>query len=332
MEIIYPKYYEEFQCIASACPDSCCKEWEVDVDDASAAYYRSLDSDLGDALREVLKDTEDGAVMTIRDGRCPMWRTDGLCRIQAALGHDALCKTCREFPRLRHDYGDFEELGLELSCPEAAHLILTRPNELCVRQTSGGEEPEYDLEVMAILRRSRNVVLSYLETTKLPTNLALGVILVYAHHVQNWLDGGEEAVFDQTAGLALMEEHAKTGDWDSLVAFFKNLEILTPHWKQRLETPAQLGIWNKNQRELAVYFIVRHWLQAVSDYDLVGRVKFIIAACLLIHRLGGDFEQTAQLFSKEIENDLDNLEAIFDGAYMSPALTDLNLLSLLKSI
>ena len=47
-----------------------------------------------------------------------MWRQDGLCRIQAELGHEALCKTCREFPRLRHDYGSFVELGLELH-PEA---------------------------------------------------------------------------------------------------------------------------------------------------------------------------------------------------------------------
>ena len=31
------------------------------------------------------------------------------------------------FPRLTHDYGDFAELGLELSCPEAAKLILNAP-------------------------------------------------------------------------------------------------------------------------------------------------------------------------------------------------------------
>ena len=27
--------------------------------------------------------------------------------IQAELGEQALCKTCREFPRLTHDYGGF---------------------------------------------------------------------------------------------------------------------------------------------------------------------------------------------------------------------------------
>ena len=126
MKILTPSYYPAFRCIASACPDSCCKEWAVDVDDTAAAFYRSLEGPLGDRLRQVMEDTEDGTVMTIENGRCPMWRQDGLCRIQAELGHDALCQVCQQFPRLRHDFGNFVELGLELSCPEAARLILSQ--------------------------------------------------------------------------------------------------------------------------------------------------------------------------------------------------------------
>ena len=59
MKLIRPAYFEEFRCIAAACPDSCCKEWDVAVDDMSAAYYRSMEGDLGDRLRQVLYD-EDG--------------------------------------------------------------------------------------------------------------------------------------------------------------------------------------------------------------------------------------------------------------------------------
>ena len=94
MEIFAPEYYHRFRCIASACPDSCCKEWEVDVDETTAEFYRELPGDLGDRLRAVLCETDRGSVMTITDGRCPMWQQDGLCRIQAELGHDALCKVC----------------------------------------------------------------------------------------------------------------------------------------------------------------------------------------------------------------------------------------------
>ena len=102
--------------------------------------------------------------MTIVDGRCPMWRDDGLCRIQAQLGEDALCHTCKQFPRLRHDYGDFVELGLELSCPEAAKLILSGENaQTVIRQEPGDESAEYDPDAMALLLASRKQASTWLE-------------------------------------------------------------------------------------------------------------------------------------------------------------------------
>ena len=329
MKISYPQYYQMFRCIASACPDSCCKEWEVDVDDTAAAFYRTLDGDLGVRLRQVLKDTGDGTVMTIENGRCPMWRQDGLCRIQAELGHDALCQVCREFPRLRHDYGSFVEYGLELSCPEAARLILSQPHGWVTEQAPGGEEPEYDEEVMAILLESRKTICDFLSTTSLSPNLALSVVLLYTHEVQSWIDGGVPAVMDVDSCLQLASKHAAAGSWEQLLNFFANLEILTPQWKTRLVHPAAPTGWDAGFFALAQYFIGRYWLQAISDYDLICRVKFMIAACLLIHHLGGNLQDTAQLFSKEIENDQDNVDAILDGAYSSPALTDVQLLSLL---
>ena len=149
MTIYKPSYFDAFRCIAGACPDSCCKEWAVQVDEASAAYYRNLSGDLGDRLRQVLVEEDGDTILRIENGRCPMWRQDGLCRIQAELGEQALCKTCREFPRLTHDYGDFQELTLELSCPEAARMILSTPPAALRPQTvPGGEEPEYDEEAM----------------------------------------------------------------------------------------------------------------------------------------------------------------------------------------
>lgn len=332
MEIRYSKYYEDFSCIASACPDSCCKEWSVDVDAASAAFYRKLTGPLGDRLRQVLQDTDDGTIMEIVNGRCPMWREDGLCRIQAELGHDALCKVCREFPRLRHDYGSFVELGLELSCPEAARLILSGEGQDWV--VSGAKETgceEYDAEIMGILLRSREEFLRFLDSTTLPFPEILAITLLYGHDVQIELDGGEEAVLAPESYLQELAGFSLGAPDHPLLNFFSHLEILTPQWKSRLETPAVRPEWNNGHRALLRYFLCRYWLQAISDYDLVCRVKFAVSACLLIGHLGGDLKETAQLFSKEIENDPDNVEAILDGAYSAPELTDRNLLRYCKT-
>ena len=69
--------------------------------------------------------------------------------------------------------------------------------------------------------------------------------------------------------------------------------------------------------------------KAVSDYDLAGRVKFILISCLLVSSLPGSLPETAQLYSKEIENNIDNVEAILDAAYSHPAFTDDKLIGML---
>lgn len=317
MEILTPDYYHKFHCIAGDCPDSCCKEWAVDVDEQAAAYYRALPGALGDRLREVLTDDN---TMTIVDGRCPMWRQDGLCRIHAELGHDALCQTCREYPRIRHEFEEFTELGLELSCPEAARLILT--TDWSMPTPTKCNDPD-----LALLLQSRNNALEILDRYPLPQ--ALAIILVYGHHVQAALDCGEISDFTPDSYWETASRLAKGGDWNSLFAFFRSLEILTQEWKDRLDNGTVSLEWPPALRSLMRYMILRYWLQAISDFDLVSRVKLAIVACLIVGAMGGDPVSTAQLFSKEIENDPDNVETILDGAYSSPALTDQNLLSLL---
>ena len=329
MQISKPQYFDSFRCIASACPDSCCKEWAVQVDEVSAAYYRSLPGDLGDRLRQVLTEEDGDTVMTIENGRCPMWRHDGLCRIQAELGEQALCKTCREFPRLTHDYGDFLEYGLELSCPEAARIILAASPAPMVSETLPGDgEAEYDEEAMAVLKATRGQALAILADTGRPVGETLALFFLYGCQAQSELDSGEMAPFDAQSALETAKSLAKTGSASDICGFFLSLELLTGTWEALLRSPAG-GDWQEGFRALARYFTERYWLQAVSDYDLYSRVKFIVISCLLVKLLGGDLLTTAQLYSKEIENNVDNVEAILDAAYEHPAFTDDKLLGML---
>ena len=327
MQIRYPQYYKTFRCVASSCPDSCCKEWEVLVDEASAACYRNMEGPLGDDLRRHLYEDDEGDwYLRITDGRCPMWRDDGLCRIQAEQGHETLCQTCRDFPRLKHDYGDFVELGLELSCPEAARIIFSEPTEWAEEEAPGGEAPEYDLADMEILLQTRKRVLEILEDRTYSVRESLALALLYGYRAQDALDGGEPAEFDPAAELAFGSSVAKPTDMAALTDFYLELEILTEQWDHRLRNPKGTGEWNEKLRTLARYGVERYWLQAISDFDLVGRVKMIIASCLLVRHLGGEMVQTAQLYAKEIENNAQNVDAILDGAYTHPALTDEKLL------
>ena len=320
----YPAYYKEFSCIAGNCPDSCCKEWEVCLDPDSAAYYRNLQGDLGHRLRQVMRQEDDQVYMTIENGRCPMWRQDGLCQIQAQLGHDALCQTCREFPRLRHEYDGFTERDLELSCPEAAHLIFFGD------ETMDENRPVCDDEILQILTDTRKQALALVRdrTYSLPQRLT--ILLLYTHRVQAQIDGGDPAIFDPEKDLRTAKNLAQTGDIAPMIAFYEALEMLTTRWQTRLQSFAPVPVFDPLLQRFISYGIRRYWLQAVSDWDLLCRVKFLITGCILIASLGGDTVQTAQLWSKEIENDADNVDALLDAAYTHPAFTDLNILGLLR--
>ena len=331
MKITKPSYFDTFRCIASACPDSCCKEWDVQVDDEKAAFYRALPGELGDHLRSVLKYEDGETVMTIVNRRCPMWRDDGLCEIQAQLGHEALGKTCREFPRLTHDYGDFIEYGLELSCPEAARIILTTPARMTEEEIPGGEAPEYDEEAMEILLRTRETARKILVDSSLSVGETLALLLMFGYQPQDELDGSEESPFNAETSLETARSFAGDGDASAILDFLSELEILTEDWATLLRSPAPAS-WNEKHLRIARYFVDRYWLQAVSDYDLVCRVKLAVISCVVIRVLGGDVFRTAQLYSKEIENSTENLEAILDAAYASPAFTDDKLLGLVLGL
>lgn len=322
-----PAYYEQFRCIAASCPDSCCAEWDVLVDSETAARYEAMEGALGDAIRENLKRDQDGQhYFAIQNRRCPMWRADGLCRIQAELDHNALCETCRLFPRLRHDYGEFVEQGLALSCPVAAELILRGNHNWVETEVSGGEDGDFEAQDMACLLGTRDVMLTLLSDTAYSVPQALALGLLYGYHAQNLFDGGENSPFLPASELEFAADFAKNADISLLVEFYQSLEILTQDWSDRLAAPCGGENWPEELRALAIYGVQRYWLQAISDFDLVGRVKMVIAACILVRHLGGNVVETAQKYAKEVENSAENVETILDAGYTNPALTDEKLL------
>lgn len=329
MILRYPSYYHDFSCIAGACPDSCCHEWDVQVDAGSAEIWRSWQGSLGDDLRKYLYEEDGEAYLRNENGRCPMWRMDGLCRIQAERGHEALCQVCQQFPRLRHDYGDFVELGLELSCPEAARMLLSADWHWVSRELPGGEEPEYDGEIMEILLQSRPLALELLRNQALSVPDRLTALLMLGAQVQSRIDGAEEMDFDPAQAVSEAKSFPVTGDFASLAEFYRGLEILTDRWKKKLAAFGDAH-WDEGLCKLAEYAVCRHWLQAVSDWDLSCRVKLILSACILLARIPGELTENAQLWSKEIENSAENLDALLDGAWTAAALTDANLLGLLR--
>lgn len=133
MNEIKPDFYDKFNCIAGACRHSCCKGWEIDVDEDSAQYYGQIAGPFGDRLRSALH-CEDGVTSFVltKDERCPLLRDDGLCDLILHLGEESLCDICALHPRFFGETENFEYAGIGLSCEEAARLLLEPDGDLMI--------------------------------------------------------------------------------------------------------------------------------------------------------------------------------------------------------
>lgn len=150
MKLFAPNYYPKFKCIADKCKHSCCIGWEIDIDDVTAERYETVSGELGKRLKRGI--SFDGGFphfVTDEKDRCPFLNKSGLCDIISELGEEALCDICREHPRFRNYFSDRTEVGLGLSCEEAARIILLNDEKAELIQLeccsdSGEEEASSD--------------------------------------------------------------------------------------------------------------------------------------------------------------------------------------------
>ena len=136
--MLYPDFYADFACRAADCRHSCCKGWEIDVDEAALRRYAAVEGDLGQDLRRNIYQDDDGAHFLLReDERCPFLRDDGLCRLICDLGEESLCEICALHPRFFTDVGADTLCGLGLSCEAVCDLLLNNDEPLCVVSEAG---------------------------------------------------------------------------------------------------------------------------------------------------------------------------------------------------
>ena len=121
MKSIIPSWYEKFKCIADKCPNHCCKDWKIEIDEASLEKYSWLKGENGRSIKNSI-DWYEGSFFH-ENGSCKMLRKDGLCFIQKNFGESYLCETCAVYPRHTEEFPGCREYSLCLSCPEAVRLI-----------------------------------------------------------------------------------------------------------------------------------------------------------------------------------------------------------------
>ncbi|EJT6165051.1 flagellin lysine-N-methylase [Clostridium perfringens] len=126
MKVRVPNYFNEFKCIASECEDTCCAGWEIVIDDETYKRYENVEGEFGEILRSKIVKSDGENIFLLNNGNCSFLNEKKMCEIYINLGENHLCYTCQQFPRYTEEFLDLKEVGLSLSCPEAARIILRR--------------------------------------------------------------------------------------------------------------------------------------------------------------------------------------------------------------
>ena len=184
-----PEYYDEFSCIASRCKDSCCAGWEIDIDDESYEYYRSVEGPFGDRLRESMFVAEDGGYRFKLKGpkRCAMLNDNNLCDLYTALGEESLCEVCTEYPRFSLVYGQVEQKALSLSCEEVGRILFgrTEPEQLIDIELPGDcEDDEEDPQYVAFMEWVQKEAVAILQNRELSITERTREFLAWCDRVQ----------------------------------------------------------------------------------------------------------------------------------------------------
>ena len=317
MRVTVPDYYEDFRCLAGACPHTCCEKWEVVIDEDTAALYQTVSGPLGDKLRSALKRDEDGDLcFPLNGGRCPFLDGDNLCEIHRELGEAATSVTCREHPRFTDDYGPFREVTLSASCPAANALLLGSREPLTFRTfetEEAGEEGDEWLEYLIPLRRR---MLDILPDRSRPLKARLASFLSLALSAQSCLDDDRLKDLPNAEEIALSQAEAPL--FPAALDFLASLEVLDSDWPALLKRAAAAEKTPQPEallERVAVYFAFRYLLKAVNDGDLLSRAELVVFAVVTVERLAAvcGLPEALRRFSAEIEHDDDNLDALLEA-------------------
>ena len=215
-----PDFYDHFLCIGDSCKDCCCIGWELDIDDDTFEYYKSVPGPFGDRLRgcmsaarKVSPDApgddslfgDDGGSTMYRlkiDGRCPFLNSKNLCEIVLNLGPQALCQICSEYPRYSFEFDGAVEKSLTISCEEAGRLMFLSDVPIGFVETEAGgwmpsDGPEADAyspendpdeEIFRTISLIRSASIRILENRRIDLADRIGHFLALCTEAQHALD------------------------------------------------------------------------------------------------------------------------------------------------
>ncbi len=204
----YPSYLKEFECIGGACEDSCCIGWDIDIDKTTfRQYYKVQDKEMKRMFQKNVHnneycqspDVDYGKVKLKSDRRCPFLDEDNYCIIYSNLGEEYLSNVCTSFPRILNKIDGYYEMSLDVSCPEAARILLSKEEGIEFEESEetlgkhiisskiDTKSKEFKDSPMKYLKESRDLSIKIIKNRKFDLNKRLYILGEFINELEEEL-------------------------------------------------------------------------------------------------------------------------------------------------
>lgn len=306
-----PSFFDQFKCIGSACTDTCCAGWEIEVDETTAQGYLAEKSAFGDRLRREIGSEPGEYFFKLKKNRCPFLNKENLCDIFINLGEDRLCDICREHPRFYNWFGDYTEVGLGLCCEEAERLLFSDSKPLTFVEevhTDASDLLDDESEECEQMLEERKAIFTILQNRKKNIGARLKRLLLQLPYADEMLLLTVPILeWDDPESIPKLDYNAKpsTNTLKSsalfLIRFFGGMESLDETWPSMMkeleqnidslidvDKAAEFLQFMKGENRLyeyehiAVYLVYRYYPEILFDGQIEAKILFAAASiCLL---------------------------------------------------
>ena len=195
MKIRVPEYFKDFKCIASKCEDTCCAGWGIVIDDVTYDRYKNVQGKFGERLRSEIVHEAGENIFVLKGNNCPFLNKEKTCDIYIYIGEENLCYTCQQYPRYTEEFGSLREIGISLSCPEAARIMLNNDKKVTFELSENEEVVssynDINAQLFIELLQSRNIVMDMLQDRDIDLRKRVALALLFVDEIQEKIDESE---------------------------------------------------------------------------------------------------------------------------------------------
>lgn len=306
-----PSFFDQFKCIGSACTDTCCAGWEIEVDETTAQEYLAEKGAFGDRLRREIGSEPGEYFFKLKNNRCPFLNKENLCDIFINLGEDRLCDICREHPRFYNWFGDYTEVGLGLCCEEAERLLFSDSKPLTFVEevhTDASDLLDDESEECEQMLEERKAIFTILQNRKKNIGARLKRLLLQLPYADEMLLLTVPILeWDDPESIPKLDYNANPSTTTLkssalfLIRFFGGMESLDETWPSMMkeleqnidslidvDKAAEFLQFMKGENRLyeyehiAVYLVYRYYPEILFDGQIEAKILFAAASiCLL---------------------------------------------------